>query len=108
MGYIKIANLNDLTIQNNDNSKTLLTILQENYIDWMHACGAKGRCTTCKCIVTRGIEHFGEITAAEINFKNMGRLNDNERLTCQAIILDGKIEIEVPESSKLPHMDYSY
>ncbi|MEQ8477380.1 2Fe-2S iron-sulfur cluster-binding protein [Fulvivirga sp.] len=108
MVHIKIANLNDLTIQNNDNSKTLLTILQENYIDWMHACGAKGRCTTCKCIVKSGIEHFGGLTQPEINFKNMGRLNDNERLTCQTRIVKGEVEIEVPESSKLPHMDYSY
>lgn len=108
MVQIKIANLNDLVIQNNDNSKTLLTILQENYIDWMHACGAKGRCTTCKCIVRRGIEHFGEVTPAEINFKNMGRLKENERLTCQATLLKGEVEIEVPESSKFPHIDYSY
>jgi ferredoxin, 2Fe-2S len=108
MAKIKISNLSDLTIQNNDNTKTVLTILQENYIDWMHACGAKGRCTTCKFIIKAGMEHLSDQTEAEINYANQNRLAPNERLACQVTVTKGDIEIEIPNSSKLPHIDYSY
>lgn len=73
----------------------------------MHACGAKGNCTTCKFKVTKGAENVIELTDSEIKFKNAGRLEAGERLACQAIAEDS-IEIEVPEKCKLPHMDYSY
>mgnify|MGYP006157093297 CR=1 FL=1 len=29
----------------------VLAALQEAGIDWMHACGGKGRCTTCKVVI---------------------------------------------------------
>ncbi len=108
MAQIKISNLSDLTIQNNDNNKTVLAIVQENYIDWMHACGAKGRCTTCKFVVKNGKEHLSALTEPEINYGKLNRLASNERLACQVKVNGGNIEIEIPDSSKLPHMDYSF
>ncbi|MCB0504971.1 MAG: 2Fe-2S iron-sulfur cluster binding domain-containing protein, partial [Cyclobacteriaceae bacterium] len=42
----KVVNFN----LNNEKPKPILAILQENYIDWMHACGGNGRCTTCRCV----------------------------------------------------------
>jgi 2Fe-2S ferredoxin len=108
MMKITVSNLNNLSIQNNDNTKTVFTILQENYVDWMHACGAKGKCTTCKFVIKENSAVLSEKTEAEINYQKTGRLNQNERLACQVRLLEGEIEIEVPNSSKLPHMQYSY
>lgn len=87
--------------------QTLLKALQAQGIDWMHACGGKGRCTSCRIIVLQGLEHFGPLTESEIRYRNNSRLKDNERLTCQCTLTDGDAIGKVPEQTKLPHMTYS-
>lgn len=87
--------------------QTLLKALQAQGHDWMHACGGKGRCTTCRIIVLQGLEHFGPLTEAEIRYRNWGRLQDNERLACQCTLESGDAIGKVPEQSKLPHLTYS-
>ncbi len=105
---IKIANLDNLVIKNNDNTKTVLKILQENYIDWMHACGAKGRCTTCSFTLLKGNQNVSELSGAELKYREMGKLDENSRLACQTMVIKEEIEIEVPQAYKLPHIQYSY
>lgn len=106
MPKIVIQNLNNKHIFSENSSLSLLSILQENYIDWMHACGGKGRCTTCKAIVWSGLSGLGELTDAERKYVEMGRLEDNERLACQCRVA-GDIEISVAEENKFPHIHYS-
>lgn len=106
MPRIRIRNLNNKLISSSDNSQTVLNIIHENQIDWMHACGAKGRCTTCKLIVTEGLENLSPITDAEKKFAALGRLHDNERLACQSVLL-GDISVRVAEQNKFPHIEYS-
>lgn len=103
---ITINNLSSKSIHCNSKTKSLLKILQENYIDWMHACGGKGRCTTCKAIIVDGMNNMTPKTVFEENYQRVGRLDNNERLSCQAIV-EGNLVIEVPELYKLPHIDYS-
>ncbi|HRK53654.1 MAG TPA: 2Fe-2S iron-sulfur cluster-binding protein [Cyclobacteriaceae bacterium] len=106
MVKIVIENLDRKELEVNNSSKTVLNHLHEHYLDWMHACGAKGRCTTCKMVVVNGAENLNEFTYAEIKYKNRGELGQNERLACQAKA-SGDIIIRVPNSGKLPHMNYS-
>lgn len=106
MPEIHITNLYDRKIITKSRESTALEIIHENFVDWMHACGKKGRCTTCKMIVTKGIENLGELTEAEIKFSAQKRLAANERLACQAVV-KGDMTIEVAEANKFPHMDYS-
>ena len=87
--------------------QTLLKALQAQGHDWMHACGGKGRCTTCRIIVLQGLEHFGPLTEAEIRYRKKGRLQENERLTCQSTLEKGDATGKVPEQTKLPHLTYS-
>ena len=87
--------------------QTLLEALQAQGQDWMHACGGKGRCTTCRIIVLQGLEHFGPLTEAEIRYRSRGRLQDNERLACQCTLESGDATGNVPEQTKLPHLLYS-
>jgi ferredoxin, 2Fe-2S len=87
--------------------QTLLKALQAQGHDWMHACGGKGRCTTCRIIVQQGLEHFSPLTDAEIRYRTRGRLKDNERLTCQCTLISGDAIGKVPEQTKLPHINYS-
>lgn len=87
--------------------QTLLKALQAQGHDWMHACGGKGRCTTCRIVVLQGLEHFSPLSEAEIRYRARGRLKDNERLTCQCTLTGGDAIGKVPEQTKLPHINYS-
>lgn len=91
---------------NNETPQSILAILQENYIDWMHACGGKGRCTTCRFNILNGDGNLAPATAAENTFIEAGKILKSQRLACQAAVLGG-IEIEVPEKCKLPGVTYS-
>lgn len=106
MPNIIIENLSQKKISYTDNSKTILDILHENNIDWMHSCGKKGRCTTCKMIVLKGSESLPALTDPEVYYRNIGLLKEFERLTCQ-VKTPGNIIIRVPEEFKLPHLDYT-
>jgi len=106
MPEITVSNLSQKTIKSNDNDKVVLKILHENFIDWMHACGGKGRCTTCKMIVEQGKRNITADSDFERKVRKLGALKENERLACQCKI-NGDIVIKVPEKNKLPHLTYS-
>jgi len=106
MAVIVIKNLEEKTLEVHDFSKTLLQHVQENALDWMHACGGKGRCTTCKVIILQGIESLEPKTQAELKYEKQGLLTWNERLACQ-VKISGNVTIFVPGENKLPHLKYS-
>jgi 2Fe-2S ferredoxin len=106
MAGIMIENLFKKTLQATDYSKTLLEHFQDHYIDWMQACGRKGRCTTCKVIVKEGMEHFSPLTAAERKYRQQAVLQPDERLACQASI-SGDVCLFAPREYQLPHIEYS-
>ena len=106
MAAIVIKNLDEKTLEIRDFSKTLLQHVQENALDWMFACGGKGRCTTCKAIIIKGEENLEPQTPAELLYEIQGLLLNNERLACQ-VRVTGDVTIRVPEENKLPHLTYS-
>jgi len=106
MVKIVIENLGKKELEINNSQRTVLDHLQEHYIDWMHACGAKGRCTTCKMEVVRGEGNLTKTTDAELKYRQLGQLSLKERLACQVKAL-GDIIIRVPEEGKLPHISYT-
>jgi 2Fe-2S ferredoxin len=106
MALIMIENLFNRTITVSDVSRSLLRHLQDHGIDWMHACGGKGRCTTCKVIIRNGHANFSAVTGPEKRYFAEGALKANERLACQAKI-SGDITILAPTEYQLPHMRYS-
>jgi 2Fe-2S ferredoxin len=106
MARIIIRNLFRREIEVSGPSPTLLQVLQQERIDWMHACGGKGRCTTCKVIVNEGSNNFGKITEAENRYRLQGALSASERLACQAVVL-GDADVSAPDEYKLPHINYS-
>jgi ferredoxin, 2Fe-2S len=106
MVKIIIENLGQKELTVTDQRKTVLQHLHGNLIDWMHSCGGKGRCTTCKMIVLEGMEHLSELTPAELMYRKQGLLGLKERLSCQ-VRVNGDLMIRVPEEGKLPHVKYS-
>jgi 2Fe-2S ferredoxin len=85
---------------------TLLAAIQRAGHDWRHACGAKGRCTTCRLRVLAGAEHLTPHTEPELRYLAAGQLLPHERLTCQVRLPQGEVTGQVPEATKLPHVEY--
>lgn len=106
MVKIVIENLAQKEVSAIGSGTSVLKLVQANYIDWMHACGGKGRCTTCKFEIVEGGDQLSPLSAAELSYRDKGELGDTERLACQASVL-GECRIRIPDESKLPHMTYS-
>lgn len=106
MVKITIENLAQKEVSVNTPGISVLKALQAHFIDWMHACGGKGRCTTCKFMVMQGAGQLSPLTKSEEEYRKRGELHDNERLACQTIPL-GDCIIRVPDEYKLPHVVYS-
>ncbi len=67
--------------------RTVLAAIHAAGHAWWHACGAKGRCTTCRVRVLAGAEFLTPLTAPELRYRAAGRLSETERLACQARVL---------------------
>ncbi|MGI4875674.1 MAG: 2Fe-2S iron-sulfur cluster-binding protein [Janthinobacterium lividum] len=63
---------------------TLLTAIHASGHAWWHACGAKGRCTSCRVRVLAGADCLTPPTEPELRYRAAGRLGPEERLACQA------------------------
>src|SRR5688572_29309960 len=77
MAVIVIKNLEEKTLEVQDFSKSILQQIHGNGIDWMFTCGGKGKCTTCKAIVLRGIENLEPKTNFELKYESQGLLKEN-------------------------------
>jgi len=105
MPEITIANLQSKTIQCEKKSERLLDVLLQ-VTDWMHACGGKGRCTTCKARILKGLESLPSRNLNEERFFKLNKLQNDERLACQ-IIAEADLVLEVPKETQLPHLNYN-
>ncbi len=105
MAKVVIENMSGKSIESGKDNERLLDILLSE-TDWMHACGGKGRCTTCRAQIIEGQQFLSPSTEAEKKYINLRRLSENERLTCQ-VFVQGNLTIKVPDQTKLPHLKYS-
>ena len=79
---------------------TICDALLANTIEIEHACEKSCACTTCHVIVREGLE---SLTAAEEKEEDLldkaWGLEPNSRLSCQALIMDQDLVIEIPKYS---------
>ncbi|AHG59808.1 ISC system 2Fe-2S type ferredoxin [Buchnera aphidicola] len=77
--------------------ETILNIALKNNIQLEHACGQSCACSTCHCIIRKGFLSLsgGSEKEDDILDKAWG-LESESRLSCQAIIGDVDIEVEIP------------
>lgn len=101
-----IKNLKNKELDLSTCNTSLLHCLLQSGLDWMHACGGKGRCTTCKVKILSGMENLTPLSPAEKRYREQQLLGAEERLSCQ-IRVTHDLVIRVPEESKLPHVLYS-
>lgn len=106
MPQLVIENLHELTLSFDAGCQSILELAQDARVDWMHACGGKGRCTTCRVEILEGAQHLPSDTPAEERFRSMGRLQRMERLSCQLKPV-ADLRVRIPDACKFPHMKYS-
>ncbi|NQZ77647.1 MAG: (2Fe-2S)-binding protein [Ekhidna sp.] len=105
MPTVVIANLKSTSIRFEDKGENLLEMLL-SATDWMHACGKKGRCTSCRAKILQGAGDLSPLSKTEKQFLELNKLQKDERLTCQTQVY-GDVRVEVPKPTQLPHLEYS-
>lgn len=70
-------------IENVEEGKTILEIALENEIPHTHACGGKGKCSTCRVLILSGLSQLSPRTKAEELMSQKKGLEENIRLACQ-------------------------
>ena len=74
--------------------------LLENHIDIEHACEMSCACTTCHVIVRKGFESLNEAEEGEEDLLDRAwGLEPQSRLSCQAILAQTDLTVEIPKYS---------
>jgi len=80
--------------------ESVLDVCLENGIELQHNCGGVCGCSTCHVYVNRGMDNVQEISDKEEDFIDRAvNPRINSRLGCQCILIDGDIEITLPDQS---------
>jgi len=74
--------------------------LLDNHIDIEHACDMSYACTTCHVVVRQGLASLNEADEAEEDLLDRAwGLEPQSRLSCQAILAQQDVTIEIPKYS---------
>ncbi len=80
--------------------ESVLDVCLENGIDLQHNCGGVCGCSTCHIYVNKGMDNIQEISDKEEDFIDRAvNPRINSRLGCQCVIIDGDIEVTLPDQS---------
>jgi 2Fe-2S ferredoxin len=83
-----------------DTGTSVCEALLENGIHIEHACDMVAACTTCHVIVREGFSSLGEMQENEEDLLDRAwGLEPNSRLSCQAILSNKDVVIEIPKYS---------
>lgn len=76
---------------------SLCDALLDHGVEIEHACGKVGACTTCHVIVKKGFESLNPPTDDEEDMLDRAwGLQPESRLSCQALVADEDIVVEIP------------
>jgi 2Fe-2S ferredoxin len=77
---------------------SICDVLLANGIEIEHACEKSCACTTCHVIVREGLDSLDEAEEKEEDMLDKAwGLEANSRLSCQAIVKDDDLVIEIPK-----------
>ncbi|MFN0185418.1 MAG: ISC system 2Fe-2S type ferredoxin [Aquabacterium sp.] len=83
-----------------DMGTSVCEALIENGIAIEHACEMSCACTTCHVVVRQGLQSLGEMNESEEDLLDRAwGLEPNSRLSCQAILSNQDVTIEIPRYS---------
>ena len=67
-----------------------------------HTCGGNCSCSTCRVLVLKGAEHVSRMDEMEAEVLDAFDLKGPHRLGCQTLVMEGTVEVEIPERDKAP------
>ena len=80
--------------------QSLLSALLENGIEVDHACGQCAACTTCHILVRQGFLSLSPMSETEEDLLDRAwGLEEVSRLSCQALVGDADLVLEIPRYS---------
>ncbi len=83
-----------------DRGTSICEALLEHAIPIEHACEMSCACTTCHIVVRKGYESLGEPDESEEDLLDRAwGLEPTSRLSCQAILSDQDVIIDIPKYS---------
>ncbi len=78
--------------------KSICDVLLENDIDIEHACEKSCACTTCHVVIREGFNSLAEAEEKEEDLLDRAwGLEATSRLSCQAIVADTDLVVEIPK-----------
>ena len=85
-------------IEEAEKGSSLCEAMLDNKINIEHACELSCACTTCHVIVTSGFDKLNEASEDEEDLLDKAwGLEQRSRLSCQIIIDEDDLEIEIPK-----------
>ncbi|UDG81798.1 2Fe-2S ferredoxin [Candidatus Profftia lariciata] len=85
----------------------ILDIALSNGINIEHACDYACACTTCHCIIREGFQSLAKISELEDDMLDKAwGLEKESRLSCQTIVADQNLVIEIPRYTINHTRDY--
>ena len=85
-----------------EKGSSILETALEHQVPIYHTCGGNCSCSTCRVLVLKGAENLSEMEEAEKQILDSFDLKAPYRLGCQALILSGHVEVEIPKRDKPP------
>jgi len=83
-----------------DAGTSICEAMLENDINIEHACDMSCACTTCHVIVREGFNTLGKMDESEEDLLDRAwGLEPNSRLSCQAILAQTDVVVEIPKYS---------
>jgi len=81
--------------------ENVLDVCLDNGINLQHNCGGVCGCSTCHVYINKGENNVQEISDKEEDFIDRAiSPRINSRLACQCIMIDGDIEVTIPDQSQ--------
>ena len=81
--------------------ESVLDVALNNDIQLQHNCGGVCGCSTCHVYVEAGMDDLPEISDKEEDFIDRAvSPRINSRLGCQCVIIDGDIEVTLPDQNQ--------
>lgn len=81
-----------------DNGESILDAALRNNISIEHACEKSCACTTCHVIVREGFDELADAEENEEDYLDKAwGLEPESRLSCQALVNDSDLTIEIPK-----------
>ncbi|MFA7679053.1 MAG: ISC system 2Fe-2S type ferredoxin [Pigmentiphaga sp.] len=86
-----------VVIEDAPEGENICRVLLNNGIKIEHACELSCACTTCHVIVKEGFDSLDEASDSEEDMLDKAwGLSSNSRLSCQAVIQDVDLVVEIP------------